>query len=98
MIILDTNVLSALMREAPEAAVVGWLDRQRDAIRGAPRPGASAGGAPAARPRGRLRALAGRGLGKPRARFRQQRGERGGVARGGATARRPANRLARHTD
>lgn len=28
MIILDTNVLSALMRKAPEAAVVGWLDRQ----------------------------------------------------------------------
>lgn len=28
MIILDTNVLSALMREAPEAAVVEWLDRQ----------------------------------------------------------------------
>lgn len=28
MIILDTNVLSALMRKAPEAAVVTWLDRQ----------------------------------------------------------------------
>ena len=28
MIILDTNVLSALMREAPEAPVVAWLDRQ----------------------------------------------------------------------
>ena len=28
MIILDTNVLSALMRRAPEAAVVAWLDRQ----------------------------------------------------------------------
>lgn len=28
MIILDTNVLSALMRQAPEAAVVAWLDRQ----------------------------------------------------------------------
>lgn len=28
MIILDTNVLSALMRKAPEAAVVDWLDRQ----------------------------------------------------------------------
>lgn len=28
MIILDTNVLSALMRKAPEAVVVGWLDRQ----------------------------------------------------------------------
>jgi predicted nucleic acid-binding protein len=28
VIILDTNVLSALMRTAPEAAVVGWLDRQ----------------------------------------------------------------------
>lgn len=28
MIVLDTNVLSALMRKAPEAAVVGWLDRQ----------------------------------------------------------------------
>jgi toxin FitB len=28
MIILDTNVLSALMRTAPDAAVVDWLDRQ----------------------------------------------------------------------
>ena len=28
MIVLDTNVLSALMRQAPEAAVVSWLDRQ----------------------------------------------------------------------
>jgi predicted nucleic acid-binding protein len=28
MIILDTNVLSALMRTAPEAPVVTWLDRQ----------------------------------------------------------------------
>ena len=28
MIILDTNVLSALMRKAPERAVVNWLDRQ----------------------------------------------------------------------
>ena len=28
MIILDTNVLSALMRTAPEAVVVTWLDRQ----------------------------------------------------------------------
>jgi predicted nucleic acid-binding protein len=28
VIILDTNVLSALMRKAPEALVVGWLDRQ----------------------------------------------------------------------
>ena len=28
MIILDTNVLSALMRKLPDAAVVGWLDRQ----------------------------------------------------------------------
>jgi len=28
MIILDTNVLSALMRIAPDAAVVKWLDRQ----------------------------------------------------------------------
>ncbi|HKM47992.1 MAG TPA: type II toxin-antitoxin system VapC family toxin [Terriglobales bacterium] len=28
MIILDTNVLSALMRQAPEARVVDWLDRQ----------------------------------------------------------------------
>lgn len=28
MIILDTNVLSALMRTAPEAVVVEWLDRQ----------------------------------------------------------------------
>ena len=28
MIILDTNVLSALMRKLPDAAVVRWLDRQ----------------------------------------------------------------------
>ena len=28
MIILDTNVLWALMRTAPEAPVVAWLDRQ----------------------------------------------------------------------
>lgn len=28
MIILDTNVLSALMRQAPETSVVAWLDRQ----------------------------------------------------------------------
>jgi len=28
MIILDTNVLSALMRSLPEAPVVAWLDRQ----------------------------------------------------------------------
>ena len=28
MIILDTNVLSALMRTKPEAPVVAWLDRQ----------------------------------------------------------------------
>jgi toxin FitB len=28
VIILDTNVLGALMRIAPEAAVVAWLDRQ----------------------------------------------------------------------
>jgi predicted nucleic acid-binding protein len=28
VIILDTNVLSALMRQAPEALVVAWLDRQ----------------------------------------------------------------------
>jgi predicted nucleic acid-binding protein len=28
MIILDTNVLSALMRQVPEQSVVDWLDRQ----------------------------------------------------------------------
>jgi len=28
MIILDTNVLSALMRDVPETRVVSWLDRQ----------------------------------------------------------------------
>jgi toxin FitB len=28
VIILDTNVLSALMRTSPEAMVVAWLDRQ----------------------------------------------------------------------
>jgi len=28
MIILDTNVISAVMRDTPEPAVVAWLDRQ----------------------------------------------------------------------
>ncbi|MGQ0592149.1 MAG: PIN domain-containing protein [Gammaproteobacteria bacterium] len=28
MIVLDTNVLSALMQEQPEAVVIAWLDRQ----------------------------------------------------------------------
>ena len=28
MIILDTNVVSALMRATPDAAVIAWLDRQ----------------------------------------------------------------------
>ncbi len=28
MIILDTNILSALMQQTPEMRVVGWLDRQ----------------------------------------------------------------------
>lgn len=28
MIVLDTNVLSALMRQAPDASVIAWLDRQ----------------------------------------------------------------------
>lgn len=28
MIILDTNVLSALMRKVPDAAAIGWLDQQ----------------------------------------------------------------------
>jgi toxin FitB len=28
MIILDTNVLSALMRQVPDQSVVAWLDRQ----------------------------------------------------------------------
>jgi len=28
VILLDTNVLSAIMRDPPEAAVVAWLDRQ----------------------------------------------------------------------
>ncbi len=28
MIVLDTNVLSALMRTTPDVAVVNWLDRQ----------------------------------------------------------------------
>ena len=28
MIILDTNVVSALMRQVPDPGVVGWLDRQ----------------------------------------------------------------------
>lgn len=28
MIILDTNVLSALMQKAPDAPVIAWLDRQ----------------------------------------------------------------------
>jgi toxin FitB len=28
MLILDTNVLSALMRRVPDRSVIGWLDRQ----------------------------------------------------------------------
>ena len=28
MILLDTNVISALMQSSPDPAVVGWLDRQ----------------------------------------------------------------------
>jgi toxin FitB len=28
MIILDTNVVSALMRQSPDASVIAWLDRQ----------------------------------------------------------------------
>ncbi len=28
MIVLDTNVLSALMRLSPEEKVIAWLDRQ----------------------------------------------------------------------
>ena len=28
MIVLDTNVLSALMRSAPDAQVIAWLDKQ----------------------------------------------------------------------
>lgn len=28
MIVLDTNVLSAVMRREPDAAVIAWLDRQ----------------------------------------------------------------------
>ncbi len=28
MIILDTNVLSALMRQVPDQHVITWLDRQ----------------------------------------------------------------------
>src|SRR5262245_14640662 len=28
MIVLDTNVLSALMRPTPDRQVIGWLDRQ----------------------------------------------------------------------
>ena len=28
MIILDTNVLSALMQQTPDAVVLAWLDRQ----------------------------------------------------------------------
>ena len=28
MILLDTNVISALMQNSPDPAIVGWLDRQ----------------------------------------------------------------------
>ena len=28
MIVLDTNVLSALMRQTPDAKVIAWLDEQ----------------------------------------------------------------------
>ncbi|MCC7275625.1 MAG: type II toxin-antitoxin system VapC family toxin [Alphaproteobacteria bacterium] len=31
MIVLDTNVVSAVIRRAPEASVVAWLDRQAEA-------------------------------------------------------------------
>jgi len=31
MIVLDTNVISALMRKQPEKPVVGWLDAQPSA-------------------------------------------------------------------
>lgn len=31
MIILDTNVLSALMQQQPDAQVVAWLDEQQPA-------------------------------------------------------------------
>jgi len=30
LILLDTNVLSAIMRDPPDAAVVDWLDRQAE--------------------------------------------------------------------
>jgi len=30
MIILDTNVFSALMREVPDQAVLAWMDQQPD--------------------------------------------------------------------
>lgn len=30
MIVLDTNVVSELMRSSPSASVVGWVDRQAD--------------------------------------------------------------------
>lgn len=33
MIVLDTNVLSALMRNSPEPAVVTWLDVRSAATR-----------------------------------------------------------------
>jgi hypothetical protein len=32
LILLDTNVISELMRPAPDANVVAWLDRQQDKI------------------------------------------------------------------
>lgn len=32
MIVLDTNVLSELMRPAPEQAVIAWMDRQDPAM------------------------------------------------------------------
>ena len=28
MIVLDTNVLSALMRQTPDTKVIAWLDKQ----------------------------------------------------------------------
>jgi predicted nucleic acid-binding protein len=32
MIILDTNVLGALMRTVPDVAIVAWLDRLLDFV------------------------------------------------------------------
>ena len=79
MIILDTNVLSALMRTSPETAVVAWLDGQNaefiwltsiTLFQTRLWPGAAAIGPAAPNVGRRVYPSADRGLKKPRVGFR----------------------------